>query len=175
MEKGDKDVLLKLKEDYNNNLISALIGAGFSKNISSSFPNWSELLHDMIDDLYSVDIKRYYNNYLHLNKDTNCTLKSEKEIHDEYISEIGEKNNYLEIVSEYIERKGIRESVESYIEERIPYSEIDHDGRIVLKIGNKTLETISEECFLAHKELLRLTRLQNIYTTNYENLLEFIK
>ena len=78
MEKGDKDVLLKLKEDYNNNLISALIGAGFSKNISSSFPNWSELLHDMIDDLYSVDIKRYYNNYLHLNKDTNCTLKSEK-------------------------------------------------------------------------------------------------
>lgn len=175
MEKGDKDVLLKLKEDYNNNLISALIGAGFSKNISSSFPNWSELLHDMIDDLYSVDIKRYYNNYLHLNKDTNCTLKSEKEIHDEYISEIGEKNNYLEIVSEYIERKGIRESVESYIEERIPYSEIDHDGRIVLKIGNKTLETISEECFLAHKELLRLTRLQNIYTTNYENLLEFTK
>ena len=175
MEKGDKDVLLKLKEDYNNNLISALIGAGFSKNISSSFPNWSELLHDMIDDLYSVDIKRYYNNYLHLNKDTNCTLKSEKEIHDEYISEIGEKNNFLEIVSEYIERKGIRESVESYIEERIPYSEIDHDGRIVLKIGNKTLETISEECFLAHKELLRLTRLQNIYTTNYENLLEFTK
>ena len=60
MEKGDKDVLLKLKEDYNNNLISALIGAGFSKNISSSFPNWSELLHDMIDDLFENEISSCY-------------------------------------------------------------------------------------------------------------------
>lgn len=177
MEKEEKDILERLKIDYNNNLISALIGAGFSKNISKSFPNWTELLRDMIKQLYSVDIKRNYDNYLHLNKNTKrkCQLKTEDDICNEYISEIEEKISYLEIVSNYISWKGIRESVEAYIEGKIPYSEFGNDESIVLKIGDKILETVPEERFIAHKELLKLEHLQNIYTTNYENLLEFTK
>lgn len=173
MEKTEKDILERLKKDYDNSLISALIGAGFSKNISNSFPNWAELLHDMINDLYSVDIKRNYDNYLHLNKSNNCQLKTEEQIRDEYISEIGEKINYLEIVSNYINWKGFREVVEAYIESKIPYSELKDDKSIILKIGDTPIEDIPEERFSAHKELLKLERLQNIYTTNYENLLEF--
>lgn len=175
MEKIGKDILERLKNDYNNSLISALIGAGFSKNISDLFPNWAELLHDMINDLYSVDIKRNYDNYLHLNKGNNFQLKTGEQIRDEYISEIGEKINYLEIVSNYIKWKGFREAVEAYIESKIPYSELKDDKSIILKIGDTTIENIPEERFSAHKELLKLERLQNIYTTNYENLLEFTK
>lgn len=173
MKKTEKDILERLKDDYNNGLISALIGAGFSKNISELFPNWAELLHDMISDLYSVDIKRNYDNYLHLNKGNNCQLKTEEQIRNEYISEIEKKINYLEIVSNYINWKGFRESVEAYIESRIPYSELQEDKRIILKIGDVPKEYIPEERFSAHKELLKLSKLQNIYTTNYENLLEF--
>lgn len=173
MEKTEKDILERLKNDYNNSLISALIGAGFSKNISKTFPNWPELLHDMISELYSMDIKRNYDNYLHFNKDNPYQLKTEKQIRDEYISEIGDKIDYLEIVSNYINWKGFRESVEAYIESKIPYAELKEDKSIILKIGDTTIENISEEHFSAHKELLKLGKLQNIYTTNYENLLEF--
>lgn len=173
MEKKEKDILDKLKLDYSNNLISALIGAGFSKNISNLFPSWTELLHDMIGDLYSLDIRRNYDNYLHLNKDSVCELKTEQKLRDEYIYEIGEKNDYLGIVSNYIERKGIRESIEAYIEERMPYAVFEDDKKIVLKIGNDIKENIPERFFSAHEKLLSLERLQNIYTTNYDNLLEF--
>ena len=173
MEKREIDILERLKYDYKKSLISALIGAGFSKNISNLFPNWAELLYDMINELYSVDIKRNYDNYLHLNKDNIDLLKTESDIRDEYISEIGEKINYLEIVSNYINWKGFRESAEAYIESRIPYAELKEDKSIILKIGDEPIENIPEERFLAHKELLKLDKLQNIYTTNYENLLEF--
>ena len=173
MEKKGKDILEKLKLDYNNNLISALIGAGFSKNISNLFPSWTELLHDMIGELYSLDIRRNYENYLHLNKDFVCELKTEQKLRDEYIKAIGEKNDYLRIVSDYINRKGIRESIEAYIEERMPYAVFKDDENIVLKIGNNIKENIPEEFFSAHEKLLSLERLQNIYTTNYDNLLEF--
>lgn len=173
MKKKEKDILERLKSDYNNNLISALIGAGFSKNISNLFPNWTELLHDMIGELYSLDIKKHYDNYIHLNKDSACKLKDEEDIKDEYIKAIGEKNNYLEIVSDYINRKGIRESIEAYIEERMPYAVFKDNENIVLKIGNDIKENIPKGFFSAHEKLLSLERLQNIYTTNYDNLLEF--
>ena len=173
MEKEEKDILEDLKSDYNNNLISALIGAGFSKNISNLFPNWTELLHDMIGELYSLDIRRNYDNYLHLNKDSVGELKTEKDLRDEYISEVGNQNDYLGIVSDYIKRKGIRESIEAYVEERMPYAVLKDDESIALKIGSNVKEDISEAFFSAHEELLSLEQLQNIYTTNYDNLLEF--
>ena len=173
MEKEEKDILEDLKSDYNNNLISALIGAGFSKNISNLFPNWTELLHDMIGELYSLDIRRNYDNYLHLNKDSVGELKTEKDLRDEYISEVGDQNDYLGIVSDYIKRKGIRESIEAYVEERMPYAVLKDDESIALKIGSNVKEDIPEAFFSAHEELLSLQQLQNIYTTNYDNLLEF--
>ena len=173
MEKEGKDILEDLKSDYNNNLISALIGAGFSKNISNLFPNWTELLHDMIGELYSLDIRRNYDNYLHLNKDSVGELKTEKDLRDEYISEVGDQNDYLGIVSDYIKRKGIRESIEAYVEERMPYAVLKDDESIALKIGSNVKEDIPEAFFSAHEELLSLQQLQNIYTTNYDNLLEF--
>lgn len=173
MEKPKEDLLVELKECYDNGQVSALVGAGFSKNVSNLFLSWGELLHDMISILYEIDIKRNYDNYVHQNKSKHTKLKKEEEIRNEYIKEICHNSDSLEIVSKYIKKNEFRECVECYIEDRIPYVEINKEGKIVLKKGGKECEEISESNFSAHKELLLLRRLKNIYTTNYENLLEF--
>lgn len=173
MEKKEKDVLEELKDCYNKGLLSALVGAGFSKNVSSMFLGWGELLHDMIGELYEIDIKRNYDNYLHQSYGVIPVPKSKEALKDEYISEICKHEDYLELVSKYIQKKGIREALEIYIESRIPYVAFNAEGKIVLKIGNKEKEQILDTKFSAHKELLLLNKLQNVYTTNYENLIEF--
>lgn len=170
--KEKETVLEELKRYYKDGLMSALIGAGFSKNVSDSFLGWGELLHDMVGELYEIDIKRGYDNYLHQNTGSFDDLMGEKEYKNRYINEVLEKENCLEIVSNYIKKKGYRESVEIYIEERIPYVEFDGDD-IVLKKQGKTIEKLTGDKFSAHKELLLAKEFQNIYTTNYENLLEF--
>lgn len=171
MEKEEKNILEEIRDCYNNGLLSALVGAGFSKNVSDSFLGWGELLHEMVGTLYAIEIKKNYDNYIHQNRGTRSKRKTEKEIGDEYIKEVSQKEDYLEIVSNYIRKKGFRESVEVYIESKIPYASYE-DKAIHLYIGNKKIETVPEPNFSAHKELMRATRLQNIYTTNYENLLE---
>lgn len=65
--KEKESILEELKRYYKDGLVSALIGAGFSKNVSDSFLGWGELLHDMVGELYEIDIKRGYDNYLHQN------------------------------------------------------------------------------------------------------------
>jgi len=171
MEKEEKDILVEIRDCYNNGLLSALVGAGFSKNVSDKFLGWGELLHEMVGKLYAIEIKKNYDNYIHQNRGTRSKRKTEKEIGEEYIEEVCKKEDYLEIVSNYIRKKGFRESVEVYIESKIPYASYE-DKVIYLYIGNKKIETVPEPNFSAHKELLKANRLQNIYTTNYENLLE---
>lgn len=173
MEKREKDILEELKENYDKGLVSALVGAGFSKNVSDSFLSWGELLHDMVGEVYAIEFKRYYDNYLQQFRGVSTRLKPEEKVKDEFISEKIQEDNYLELVSKYIKKKGIRESVETYIENRTPYAAFDTEKKIVLKIGNKEKEHVFETKFSAHKELLLLDKLQNIYTTNYENLIEF--
>lgn len=173
MEKKEKDILEELKESYEKGLVSALVGAGFSKNVSNSFLGWGELLHDMIGELYAIDIKKGYDNYLHISATASKSLMSEKDFKDEYIKDVLNTENCLEIVSKYIKHKGYRECVEVYIEERIPYADYNGENKIVLKLGDKEQEEVNENYFSAHKKLLSLDKLQNIYTTNYENLIEF--
>jgi hypothetical protein len=173
MEKGKKDILEELKEYYNDGYVSALIGAGFSKNVSDSYLGWGELIHDMVGELYEIDINRHYDNYLHQSYGVLPDPKPKEIVRNEYISEICKHEDYLELVSKYIQKKGLRESLEVYIESRIPYATFNSKRKIVLKTGNQEKEEVSETNFSAHKELLLLNNLQNIYTTNYENLIEF--
>lgn len=165
--KGHRDILEELKEDYKKGLLSALVGAGFSKNVSDSFLDWKELLYDMVGELYAIDI----DNYLNLNINTSqINIDKTK---DEYIKSVLKKENSLELVSKYIKYKGYRECVEFYIEGKIRYVDHNSDNKIVLKLRDAEKEEVDEKCFSAHKALLEADRLQNIYTTNYDNLLEF--
>ena len=119
-QKKPKSILEELKGDYDNRLVSALVGAGFSKNVSDSFLGWGELLHDMVEELYAVEIRKGYDNYLHLNKCASEELLSEKGFCKVYIKNVLDNENCLEIVSNYVKHKGYREAVEVYIEDRIP-------------------------------------------------------
>ncbi len=168
-----ENILDELKRYYKEGLVSALIGAGFSKNVSDSFLGWGELLHDMFGEVYAIEFKRYYDNYLQQFRGVSTGLKTEDKIKDEFIAEKIQNDDFLELVSKYIKKKGFRESVEVYIENRTPYAAFNVEKKIVLKIGDKEKEPVFETKFSAHKELLLLDKLQNIYTTNYENLIEF--
>ncbi len=173
MEKVEKEILMELKECYENELVSALVGAGFSKNVSNLFLSWGELLHDMVEELFEIDITKHYDNYCHQFHCDSLDKDIEKRVRDEYISKICKHEDFLALTSQYIQKRGFRESIEAYIESRIPYATFNEKGKIVLKIGDENKEEVPEPNFSAHKELLSLSKLQNIYTTNYENLIEF--
>lgn len=159
--------LRKLKEKLLNKEMSVMVGAGFSKNVSNLFPSWWELLFDAVYYLYGKEIENSY-----LNNAVNRTkLKNEfiaEEINN-YIDKIG----YLEIVSEYIKKKGFRESITTYIEERTPRI-VKESENIFLKSkkGNKVhMFKIEDDNLKLHRLLLRL-QWNNIYTTNYDEMLE---
>lgn len=137
MEKVEKEILMELKECYENELVSALVGAGFSKNVSNLFLGWGELLHDMVEELFEIDITRHYDNYCHQFHYDSSDKDIEKKVRDEYISKICKHENFLALASQYIQKKGFRESIETYIESRIPYAAFNEERKIVLKIGNK--------------------------------------
>jgi len=159
--------LEKLRERYHNFEVSALIGAGFSKNVVPDYPSWNELLHDMVAELYKFEIEFNFKNDGHIQyDDTTYFKKYEKE----KIKEIIEREGYLNIVSKYIERKGCREAIEIYIEDRIPY--VDEDkGELVFLKKEAPVKITSEDLSL-HKKLLE-GAWDNIYTTNYDSLIEF--
>lgn len=77
MIKEPISILRNLASDYSEGKISALVGAGFSKNVSLSYLNWNELLIDMYKDVYSEEIEIYYQNYLHHNAQSTSTILSE--------------------------------------------------------------------------------------------------
>ena len=52
-----KEIFNKLVLDYKEGKLSALVGAGFSKNVSYRYLNWNELLVDMYKEVYSDEIK----------------------------------------------------------------------------------------------------------------------
>lgn len=164
--------LKALKKDYENGLVSALIGAGFSKNVSSLYLDWTSLLEDLIDDLFKLEINQYIGNYFHCNVEKNHE-DEKKQIKKEFVDNLLSKYGYLGIVSKYVDQKGYREVLENYIEERTPYVKRNDDGTISLYIKDKKKSNIIESDFSAHKQLLRCDKFKNIYTTNYDNLLEF--
>ena len=171
MIKQPISILRNLASDYSEGKISALVGAGFSKNVSLSYLNWNELLIDMYKDVYSEEIEIYYQNYLHHNAQSTSTILSEKDAKNEYIKRRLASEDLLLLVSKYIKRKGYREAVDIYIEERTPKVSKDNN-KIALQV-NDNIEVLKPNVFSAHQELLKCDKFLNLYTTNYDNLLEF--
>lgn len=143
-----KDVIEKIREGK----MSFIIGAGFSKNISSKYLSWKELLHDMITEMYEDERQTWHAS------------------DDELINKYG----YLGIASEYVRRKGYHEAIDDYISERTPVLANDN-GTYKLKLNNEPLfdqngrpVSVDVSC---HKWLLALGA-PAIYTFNYDNALD---
>lgn len=161
-----KSLLKKLTNHYKQHKVSVLVGAGFSRNAYNKFPLWGDLLHDAMIELYGKKIKDAYNVYLKTFQPP--FYISYTQFEKDQLARIVEDKDYLQIVSEYIKKKGNRESMDVYIEKRIPFV-IENKGAYKLNIApsfpfdSKNLDV--------HAALLNCNWL-DVYTTNYDNLLE---
>lgn len=165
-----KEILNKLVSDYNEGKLSALVGAGFSKNVSNRYLNWNELLIDMYKEVYSEEIEQYYQNYLHYNKDSSSAVSSEADAKKNYIKSRLKNEDLLALVSKYIKKRGFREAVDVYIEKRTPVVTIKKDQIYLNTDGINNL--LAKSDLSAQLELVKCDRFLNIYTTNYDNLIE---
>lgn len=165
-----KEILNKLVSDYNEGKLSALVGAGFSKNVSNRYLNWNELLIDMYKEVYSEEIEQYYQNYLHYKKDSSSAVSSEADIKKNYIKSRLKNEDLLALVSKYIKKRGFREAVDVYIEKRTPVVTIEKDQIYLNTDGINNL--LAKSDLSAQLELVKCDRFLNIYTTNYDNLIE---
>jgi hypothetical protein len=166
-----RDGLEQLKHKSSKSEVSVLIGAGFSKNVYANYPSWDELLFDMVAHLYNPEIETGFNSAMHYNPMMKIDYR---EYCKNKVQEIIAREGYLDIVSKYINKKGYREAIETYIEERIP--SID-ESTFSLTFSNNSdknqkILPLKINDFEAHVKLLE-GPWENIYTTNYDGLLEF--
>lgn len=142
--KNEPEEIKRIKKLLYGKKMSVLVGAGFSKNASINYPTWIELLTDMVVEMYKSEYESYKKN---------CDINKKKIDTSEFVWEISKKLGYLELVEKYIKQKGMREAITFYIEDQ--FKGIDK----------------SENDLSLHKKLLDLPW-NNIYTTNYDSLLE---
>jgi len=164
-QKQNIEQLKILKSKLHAHKMSVLIGAGFSKNVDKDFLSWKELLEDIVRFLYGNEIK---DKYLLLKQKIN-----EEDFVKNEIQKIIDKEGFLEIVSLYIKRKGIREVIDIYIENHTPQLLKEGEKLFIKRFDGKqqNKKSISANALSLHEKLLELPW-NNIYTTNYDNLLE---
>lgn len=163
----------ELRQKLKNKDLSILVGAGFSKNVHSKlFLSWGELLDKMVR---RMNVRNYAAAYERQTgkkpKDTN--KKYQSYIQDQ-VNQYLEQTDYLQVVSNYIKKMGYRETVDVCIEESIPRAILENGKTILLskENGKPTKTEINPSDLYVHHKLLMLPW-NNIYTTNYDNLLEF--
>lgn len=170
VEQSQKEIFEKFLSDYKGNKMSVLVGAGFSMNVSNKFLSWRTLMKEIAEYIYKDKIELHCDNYIHIyGNDENID-----EIKKKYIDTILDNEDFLQLASRYIQKKGYREAIDYYIECHTPQLVVSSEnGDIELKTSNNILGTVTKSDLSVHKSLLRCRRFQNIYTTNYDNVLEF--
>ncbi|WP_285815520.1 SIR2 family protein [Phocaeicola sartorii] len=152
MKQGQK-VLDNIRKCVEKESLSFIIGAGFSKNISTAFPLWGDLLSPLAEKLYP-----------------GCNVKN-KEKKKQNIERVIAEKTYLGIASEYVRRAGYHEAIDLYIEQKMPYLARRKDGGYDLMLYGSVIDSNpSTEC---HKKLLAL-KAKHIFTFNYDNTLDIL-
>lgn len=173
MQNDYSSALEALQQKLKNRNVSVLVGAGFSKNVHNTlFPSWWQLLEKMVIKMngrsYALDYERQ------TGKKANKPSRKYINYLTDQVNQYIEQTGYLQVVSNYIQKMGYRETVDIYIEENTPVA-IREEGNIFLKYtedGETKKAPISEADLEMHTKLIKLPW-NNIYTTNYDNLLEF--
>lgn len=154
---------------YQKSKMSVLVGAGLSMNVSDYFRSWRTLMREIVEYVYEDNINLHCENYQHIHVEE-CDIAKVK---SNYIDTILDSEDLLQLASKYIKKKGYRESMDYYIECATPYLTYSSNGTIELKTAKGVIGSVDELDLSVHKALLRCHRFQNIYTTNYDNILEF--
>lgn len=144
-------LLDSIKKYIEENEMSFLIGAGFSRNVNNeAYPLWGELLKE-------AAVKLFVNGRV--------SAKQKEEIIERAIKEYG----YLGIASMMVKKAGFHEAIDTYIEERTPYLKTDAGKPELFLNGVPQHKEVNPTC---HSLLAKLN-IRNIYTFNYDNALEF--
>ncbi len=145
-------VLNSIKKFIEEGEMSFLIGAGFSRNINKdAYLLWGELLKDAAWKLFGDGTK-------------GSKAKKQK------VLEKAEKDmGYLELASLFVKKYGYHEAIDTYIESKTPFLKTIDGKQVLLLNGVQLKNTVSSDCHY----LLKQTNIQNIYTFNYDNALEF--
>lgn len=161
-------ILAQLKRKYEAEMVSALIGAGFTKNVYGKALSWTELLLDLVEDAYVKEMQEMYQQYVH--QRFGVEVKSYDEMKEQLVKDIIDKEGYLNVVSRYIEHKGYREAIDYYIETHNPYFYQKGAGLYGVKGDDETELTAKD--FTVHQRFL-MGKWQYVFTTNFDNALEF--
>lgn len=164
--KDSKTLLKQLADLYKMHQVSVLVGAGFSRNAYEKFPLWWELMYDLMTEMYGRKIKEDYATYCHTQPPS--SMMTYQQFEEKELERIAGEKTYLKIVSDYIRHKGNRESMDVYIEKRIPFV-IENKGTYQLNIAPSF--PFTSKNLDVHAALLNCNWL-DVYTTNYDNLLE---
>lgn len=143
--------ITRIRHLLNNKSLSFIIGAGFSRNMSDRFVDWSGLLKPIVKEMYNMD-------------DDNDVWHK--------IEDVG----YLGIAEEYVRRKGYHEAIDVYIEQHTPIiirkGNLDDpdETEFIVSLNNEEVDLADITC---HKLLFDLD-VKNIFTFNYDNCLDII-
>lgn len=163
--------LEQLRQDYKQGIMSALVGAGFSLNVSNHYLTWNGLLYDMVFDKYESQIENAYEEYIK-KKPTIIGSKSQEDFYFDKVAELINEKGALNLASQYVhEHNNMHESIDTYIEEHIPYAKIGNEGIHLFK-NDKEIDKCDVDCLKLHQLLLQCVGFRNYFTTNYDNLLE---
>lgn len=132
--------------------MSFLIGAGFSRNVNKkAYPLWGELLEDAAWSLYG---------------DNGKATKVKKQ---RILRKIEKDMGYLGLASIMVKKAGYHETIDTYIERKTPYLKTIEGKPTLFVDGKEQSDAVHSECH----ELLKKLNVQNIYTFNYDNALEY--
>lgn len=168
-EEISQTIFDRFLENYQSGKMSVLVGAGLSMNVSDRYLSWKTLMKDIVRYLYKDQIDLYCENYLHVHSNE---INNKEEIQEKYIDTILDTEDYLQIASKYIKKKGYREAIDYYIESHTPRLSLSPDDHVELQVAKGCPTQISASDLSVHKSLLKCRKFQNIYTTNYDNILE---
>ncbi|HBT85796.1 MAG TPA: hypothetical protein DEB12_07815 [Porphyromonadaceae bacterium] len=146
-----QEVIKELKKHLKEKRLLVIIGAGFSKNASNKYLSWRELLRDMIIEMYG-----------------NTKTKLKTLPIDQLVESIISEKGYLSVASDYVRRRGYHEAIDEYVESRTPIIKRDGNDYSMILDGKKQHKPVDLNI---HKLLLSF-EWNNVYTFNYDNLLD---
>lgn len=152
IQKDKPTILEDIKRYIENGEMSFLIGAGFSRNVNKeAYPLWGDLLEDAAWNLFGDGGK--------------ATKAKKQKVLNKVEKEIG----YLGLASVMVKKAGYHEVIDTYIESKTPFLKTIEGKPTLFVAGKERSDAVHSECH----ELLKKLNIQNIYTFNYDNALEY--
>lgn len=162
-------ILEQLKRKYNAEMVSALVGSGFTRNAYGKAQDWAGMLGELVEKAYADELGEMYQNYTH---NRFCVdVKPFKEVKEKFVETIISRDGYLGVVSRFIDKKGYREAIDYYIETHNPYFYKMSDGKYGVRGDDETV--LTDKDFTVHQRFLK-GKWQYVFTTNFDNALEFV-